>query len=281
MLSIMAIVLTLPTIVYAKQNPFEEKLPFKTAVIHYKLMGSQQGTEVLYVKRGYEARYTDTSMSMMGIKQVEKSIEITTPDYVYKVDLKEGKAVKHVNPQKIMKEEYERLSSHDKKIVRENVKKLGTTELGFFKGMGMGGMIKRLGEEKLFGKVCDVIEVMGVKTWAWKGTGIVLKTEGNVMGMKISQVATKIEENVPIPETKFRVPNGIKIVTDPKADARFREMAKRFIEWLKDPDALKKGMGGMMSPGMHRGGQGEGNTPKGLPLDLNAIKEMLKQQKGQ
>ncbi len=67
------------------------------------------------------------------------------------------------------------------------------TEVGEKMLKQMGG--KEIGSEKFLGKPTDIWEIkqMGTKAWVWKG--VPLKTELNMMGMKINVVATKISEN--------------------------------------------------------------------------------------
>ena len=44
------LVLLSTTPVFAKNDPWELKLPFEKAVIHYEISGSQTGTETLYIR---------------------------------------------------------------------------------------------------------------------------------------------------------------------------------------------------------------------------------------
>ena len=73
----------------------------------------------------------------------------------------------------------------------------------------MGG--KKIGEEEVLGKTCEVWEIknMGTKIWIWKG--ITLKTETDMMGMKINQTATKNRNHIKMAEEYFEVPEGVTI----------------------------------------------------------------------
>ena len=79
------------------------------------------------------------------------------------------------------------------------------TEVGEKMMKQMGG--KKIGSEKFLGKQTDIWEIkqMGTKSWVWKG--VPLKTELNMMGMKISVVATKISEN--FDKSKLERPKNI------------------------------------------------------------------------
>lgn len=68
---------------------------------------------------------------------------------------------------------------------------------------------KWLPAETFLGRKCDVIEMLGVKTWTYKNVN--LKSAGSMMGITTTQVATKFEENVRVPASKFQVPSGIEI----------------------------------------------------------------------
>ena len=70
-----------------------------------------------------------------------------------------------------------------------------------------GGRV--LPPEDFLGHTCDVFEFKGFKTWAYKG--VALKTEGAMMGVKTSMVATRFEENASIPADRFDIPKDIKI----------------------------------------------------------------------
>jgi hypothetical protein len=75
--------------------------------------------------------------------------------------------------------------------------------------------IKKEGTETLLGKTCDKFSMNyeKMKTKAnysvWKG--IALKTEMDMMGMKVNMIATKLEENATIAADKFEVPAGVNI----------------------------------------------------------------------
>jgi len=66
-----------------------------------------------------------------------------------------------------------------------------------------------LAQEQFLGRTCEVFELWGCKTWAYKG--LPLKTEGVIAGITTSMVATRIEENVSIPASRFEIPADIKV----------------------------------------------------------------------
>ena len=84
--------------------PWEKRLPFDSATIEYRISGMQSGTRTTYVKEHgkYEASYERLSMHIMGMTQKIERIEITTPDWIYDIDLVERTGTKNVNPAKYM-----------------------------------------------------------------------------------------------------------------------------------------------------------------------------------
>ncbi|MBU1985669.1 MAG: hypothetical protein KJ846_00420, partial [Proteobacteria bacterium] len=123
-----ALVLLLSTLAMAVDfNPWDRKLPFKEATIHYVLSGMETGSETLYIRdHGREtATYRVGKTSMMGTTMTNETIVIEFPEWVYHFDLINRTGTKSVNPQKYMIEEYHRLSVAEQKQVNENVQKIG------------------------------------------------------------------------------------------------------------------------------------------------------------
>ena len=68
----------------------------------------------------------------------------------------------------------------------------------------MGG--KKMGSDKVLGYTCEVWEIMGsVKQCMYKG--IPLKIESDMMGMKNTEIATKIEFDISIDKEDFELPD--------------------------------------------------------------------------
>ncbi len=253
-----------------KKDPWDVKLPFKNAVIGYTHSGMAKGSETLYVRDyGHEtARYLKTTTSMMGMTNVDDTIVIQNPDWIYRFDMTQKTGSKMVNPQKYMKEEYEKLSAADKKKVDENSK-----EMGMSFASGMGGNIEKNVTE-ILGYSCDKVEIMGNTVYSIHGAGIPLRTESNIMGMKMKIEATSINKGK-AKKQHFQFPEGIEPIADPQADAMSRKMAKRTIEMLKDPEAMQSQQG---SPMMQRpsSGQADPGTAEGQPADMEQAMNMLK-----
>jgi hypothetical protein len=228
----------MPTTIFADgESPWEKKLPFKSSIIHYAINGMEEGQEKLYIRDSGQQRaiYHETVSKMMGMVANNSTIELITTDYIYSYDLQNSEGEKATNPQKYMIEEYEKLSAADKNKVRDNAEKMGTAYME-----GMGGVVQQNAAE-ILGYSCDKVEIMGgVSTYLIHGTDIPLKTEMDMMGMKMNIVATSIEKG-DVDDRFFQHPAGISAELDAGADAKAREMARQVVAMLKDPgDVARK-----------------------------------------
>ena len=158
----------------------ETKTAGKKRVI-FKSYGAKSVTEENEVKK-----------TVMGGKaNVEKSHKITILDdaILYNVDLEKKRITRMQNPAIAMMG----AMGGDK-----NAMEMGEAML-----KKMGG--KKTGTDKVLGYTCDVWEAMGTKQCIYKG--IPLKVESDVMGIKNTEVATKAEFDIPIPDDTFKLPD--------------------------------------------------------------------------
>jgi hypothetical protein len=251
---------------------WEKKLPFKTATIHYSIKGIEDGTETLYIRdSGRErATYRETVSNMMGMKTTNKTVVLKTPDLIYSYDLEKQQGFKGVNPQKYMIEEYNRLSAKDKEKVRENAKKMGAAY-----AEGMGGEIQQNAAQFL-GFDCDKVEIMGgSSTYLIHGTDVALKTEMNMVGMKLTMVAESVDQGK-VDDKFFRHPVGITAEADSQSDEMARNMARQAIAMLQDPDSIKNMP--ILPQGAVPGGQPEMSDEEREVMQQ--VQEMMKGMKG-
>ncbi|BHH85821.1 hypothetical protein [Desulforhopalus sp. 52FAK] len=223
---------------WAEEVPWTKKLPFENATINYTISGLEQGEEILYI-RDYgkeQATYSDSITKIMGMAVEEKRVEFVDEDYVYSYDLQAKEGTKSVNPQKYMAKAYAKLTREEKKQVLKNAEEMGTAFTS-----GMGGSIQEKATE-ILGYECDKIDIMGGgATYVMHGTGIPLKVEVNMMGMKLVTMATSVDTGK-IDPRHFVHPVGIEAKVDPEADAVAEAMGQQVIDSLKDPEAAEKGM---------------------------------------
>lgn len=231
-----ALVLLSPVLAIAGNfNPWEQKLPFKEATIHYTITGMETGSETLYVRDyGREsATYHKGKATMMGMTTINDTVEIESPDWMYSFDLTARTGTKAVNPQKYMVEEYKRLSAAEQRQVEENIKKIGLPM-----GEVMGGKVEPKAAT-ILGYECDRVQMMGTTVYSIHETGIPLKIDSAMMGMTMKQEATKVDTGG-VSQKYFELPQGIEPVADPEGDAMARTMAQQTIATLKSPDGAKK-----------------------------------------
>lgn len=214
------------------ENPFEEKLPFQSATITYAISGLENGTEILYIDDYGQksATYHKTATTVMGMTMENNSIDLTDSEWIYSYDLVEGTGNKSRNPMKYLQEEFAKLSADEKKQVLINREKMGMNVMA-----GMGGTVEENAIE-MFGYSCDKMNAMGTTVYSIHGSSVALKTESNVMGMKMDIVATAVDKG-DVDEKFFAHPVGIEVVHDEEADAMSLQMAQQTMEWLKDPEA--------------------------------------------
>lgn len=252
----------------AQAVPWAPKLPFENAVINYKISGTEQGTQVVYVKDGgkHIAKHRKTSMKMMGMKQETDTIEITSPDHIISVNLKDKTGTKQINPVKFMIDEYNKLSAADKQKVMANAEKTGMNMM-----QGFNGKVTPKAQ-KIHGFDCDKVEVMGVTNFLINGTSIELKTSSNMMGIKMNVEAVSVDTKSPVPASAFEVPAGIKLESIAQADEMTKTMAVGTINGLVNGSAGVK----MTGPKNQKMPQMP-NMPEGMPQGLEDLQKMMEQ----
>ncbi len=177
-----------------------EMAGMKTYMIQYKMEMDATGikstslvTQYIDMKNDKSAIETETSGEMMGVKTDEKSLTIIDENWTYIINLKDKTGMKMKNDE-VEDDPMEMIKSDDDVTFRQMIEKDGG---------------KIVGNETFLGKKCIVVELsqegQTMKMWYYKG--IPLKMENQLYKME----ATKFEENVSIPASKFVVPDGIKL----------------------------------------------------------------------
>ncbi|MBF0292074.1 MAG: hypothetical protein HQK86_07950 [Nitrospinae bacterium] len=233
---------------FAEESPWERKLPFKSAIVQYDVAGDEKGTETLYIRASgqEQVHVRKTKGKVMFMNVSNDKVTITTPELVTEVDMEKKTGRKFINPNKFMSEEYGKLSAKEKENVKKNAVDMGTNM-----SQMMGGTVEKKAGSHL-GYPCDVVKAMGITTLVMSDSGIMLKTDGSMMGMTIKSAATKLEKDAAIPSDVFNVPAGINVQYDKEADKSNREMAKSVMDMLKDPEASKKMSRDMENVGRER-----------------------------
>ncbi len=219
----------------AADNPWEQNLPFKSATIKYELSGTQNGSETLYIDKygKRQAHYLKSSTKVMFTTTEKDSIDIITPEWVYHFDMIERTGTKMHNPIVFFIEEYNKLSSQEKKNVQKNSEEMGQTII-----QGMQGTVEK-NAATILGHKCDKTTIMGTTVYSIHDTGIPLKTETDMMGMSFKSVATSFKKGS-VPSSVFAFPKGIEPTYEEEGEQMMRQMAQKMMTNLKDPDYAKK-----------------------------------------
>lgn len=175
----------------ARTGESGKRYGMEKACIEYTITGTMQsGTETLYFDQwgAREAKYTTMAVKVAGFSQETKSATFTEGDWIYSVNLATNTGTKTRNNL------FDGMSENEKK------------EMGLEMMKKMGG--KKIGQEKVLGKTCDVWEIpsAGSKTWLWNW--IPLKTEVNMGGMKLVYEARKISTT--FDPAKLNKPDNVK-----------------------------------------------------------------------
>lgn len=224
------VILLCATPAFAVDNPWDKKLPFKNAIIDSKISGTMNGENILYIKDygRTRAEYTNTSMKVFGITQKQKEIIITTPDWIYTIDLLENSGTKQANLKKFMTQEFNNLSKSEQKKVVKNAESQGIATIE-----GMEGTIQK-NATKILGYNCDKVTMTGTILYTISGTDLALKTNGDMMGVKFNQSAISVKKESG-PSSRFQPPSNIIFEHDKQTDQMMQDQARTVIrELLKD-----------------------------------------------
>ena len=172
----------------------------KSGHIVYELTGNVTGEKEVwfdnYGMKYYEEENSTTTIKMFGITNTEKEHRITIMDgeIIYDIDMLTKTGSKGTLPS------MEQLQDMAEDMTKAEQKQLADDVMNSFGG-------KRLGTEKFLGKTCEVMEIMGMKSWIYNG--LTLKSEVEVMGIVTNETATSFKENIKVPASKFDPPKGI------------------------------------------------------------------------
>ena len=194
-LTIMCLVITIQFQAQGNQH----KYALKSGKLVMKLTGNTTGTKTIYFDdygdKYYEEEKSVTVTKMFGItdKTENDKVFISNKDKYWSVDNINGSNMSGTL------QYYDLGKEIAKSMTEEEQEQLADDVLNSFGG-------KKLGQEKVLGYTCDVIEVMGAKSWIYKG--VILRSEAKVMGIETNEIATEFEKNISIPSSRFTKPSG-------------------------------------------------------------------------
>jgi hypothetical protein len=169
--------------------------PFKSAIVEYKYEGNSKGSHVKYIDNyGYkQADYADAETKVFGMVSKEKSAVIKNGPKIYTIDYKTKTANVGVND---LYESY--MNSTDKNS--NDIGEQAMHDLGFeYSGRN----------EVVMGKNCKVYEGSLGEIWVWNN--LPLKSNTRVLGIKVTETATKLEIDASVPNSKFEIPKNIEV----------------------------------------------------------------------
>lgn len=180
------------TTLHAQTNRYEVKSgSVEYSITHSgNMMGmSMQGkgtAKTIFKEWGNVELHSEEINSVtMGMKKSQKQMTKIDNGKVYSVDFDQN-VIYEFSADTLMNSEYKDLVKTGKDALTS-----------------MGG--KKVGEENFLGYDCEIWEMMQVKIWLHKG--VMLKSEANIMGIKNTTVATKVELNNAISDDAFKLPN--------------------------------------------------------------------------
>lgn len=173
----------------------QEKLPFKSAIIEYKISGDYQNGEMeMYFDNYGEKRciISKIDMTMGDMDTSTHTMMIFSGNDIYNINLAEGTGTKTT------------LSPEQKEQMMQMAQQMSIEAM-----KSRGNMI---GTETILGKECEIYDMQGIKMWIWEGIG--LKSETSMMGQYTSE-AVGLEVNASIPASQFEPPSDVTISETP------------------------------------------------------------------
>ncbi len=177
-----------------------KKYAVKSGYLKLELSGSTVGTREIwwdnYGLKTSEREKSTTTTKMLGIKSVEEKdvLHIIVNDKFWTVDYIENTGMKGTVP-----------FMSDLLDVQNNMTEKEQEEFANQLLEDMGG--KRLGTETLGGYKCDVVSLMGMKVWVYKGIG--LKTEGKIMRIETKEMFSEFKPGISVSPSKFTPPDNV------------------------------------------------------------------------
>jgi hypothetical protein len=174
----------------------EKRYGVKSGVIEYSITqtgnmmgmamnGKGTGKTVFKEWGSVEVHTEKTESVTMGMKESDHIMTKILDGKVYVVDF-DSRSIYEYTPDALAKSEYKDLVNTGKKMLES-----------------MGG--KKVGDEKFKGYPCEVWSLMHVKVWLHKG--VMLKSEADMMGIKHTMVATKIDLEASVSDDEFKLPD--------------------------------------------------------------------------
>lgn len=177
-----------------------QRFAIKSGHITWELSGNTTGTKSLwwddYGNKTRTEENTVTVTRILGMRSETKThtVTITKGDQFWSVNMEDNTGQSGTLPYYDDYDNYGELSEAEQKQMEDDI-------LAAFGG-------RRVGSEKVMGYTCEIIEVMGAKTWVYKGVS--LKSEAKIMGITVNERATQFDPGARVSVSRFDPPAGIR-----------------------------------------------------------------------
>ena len=181
-------------VVLAQAQQKSQRFAIKSGYVKYELTGSTTGTRTVYWDNYGDKSRTETKSKtvtkIFGMTSEDETNTITVmiKDKYWTANLKENKGSKGTVPY-----------YGDGKQFAESMTEKEQKEFADQLLASLGG--QKLGTEDVMGYKCDVVEVLGCKSWIHKG--IVLKSDAKVLGIVSNEKAVEFKPETSVASSKF------------------------------------------------------------------------------
>ncbi|WP_321372685.1 hypothetical protein [uncultured Draconibacterium sp.] len=177
-----------------------KKYAIKSGYIKYELSGNTSGTKELwwddFGQKSCEIEKSTTTTKMFGIKNTEEKnmCTVLVKDKFWVADYIDDSGTSGTMPYYQDAQDFasEMTEQEQQEFADELLEQLGG---------------KKLGTETLGSYSCDVMKLMGAKSWVYKG--IILKNEAKIMGIEANEEFVDFNPNAKVASSKFNPPTGV------------------------------------------------------------------------
>ncbi|MFT7880157.1 MAG: hypothetical protein ABXS91_07170 [Sulfurimonas sp.] len=168
-----------------KSGVIEYTITHNGNVMGMKVHGKGHGKTVFKSWGEVEVHSEELESNTMGMKEREQQMTKVDHGKVFVVDF-DQKVIYVYTPETLKHSEYRDFAKTGKEMLES-----------------MGG--KKIGEERFMGYPCEIWQMMHVKLWLHKG--IMLKSEAEMMGIKHTTTATRIDLGASVSEDELKLPD--------------------------------------------------------------------------
>jgi hypothetical protein len=215
------VLLALSVFVFAQHE--SQRYAIKSGYIEYEISGNTTGTKsIWWDDYGAKSRTEENTVNivrMLGITNETRlhTISIIDGDRFWTADLIEQTGETGTIPVWVGEYEYGSLSESERKEFEMEILE------------SFGGRIA--GQETFMGYECDIIELMGARSWIYKG--VALKTEASMLGISVKEKAVQFDENANVSASRFEPPTGIQYTS---MDEMQRDLFRDGFDAFMDDD---------------------------------------------